>query len=77
MTLDFAGPDMRFELLPVRRESDPQGQASRFEMDLDRLPQQLQAEGEFVAELTLTIDGQTVSGRLYHQDDHTHQYHHH
>jgi hypothetical protein len=76
MTLEFAGQDVRFELLPVRRETEPQGQASRFEMDMDKLPQQMKAEEEFVAEFTLTIDGQTVSGRLDHRNDHTHQYHH-
>ena len=78
MTITF---DISDQKIPVNLDADPQtddspGKASRFSISLDKLPKPLQTAADFVAEFSLEIEGDTVSGTLTHHDDHTHNYHH-
>lgn len=58
------------------RPDDPEGEASRFALPLDQLPQQLLLSDRFVLKLEYVVDGKSVTASIPHRNDHAHEYHH-
>ena len=70
------GQSLAVTFTAAPRVDDPEGQASRFALPLDQLPQQLLVSGRFVLNLSYEVEGQTVTASIPHDDDHGHKYRH-
>lgn len=66
--------EVSFSAFPRRKE--PSGQASRFVLSLDKVPQQLRSANQFVLTLSYLHEGTTIKGAFRHSNNHAHKYNH-
>lgn len=74
ITFQVDGEDTPVSLAADPLPSDPERKSSRFTISSADLPDSLYGAADFVANFTLNIQGETVSGTLDHHDDHTHHH---
>ncbi|MEO1495633.1 MAG: hypothetical protein AAFV43_00615 [Planctomycetota bacterium] len=73
---EIAGQSVEVTFVPDPRPDDPEDHASRFAIELDKLPQQLLLSNEFELKLSYTAGGKAIAATIPHRNDHAHEYHH-
>jgi hypothetical protein len=75
LTLRIDGEPRSFTLPAVRRDEDPEGRSSRFELAGDEtIAEHIGDEEDLEGEIHATIDGRDLTGRITHDHDHGHDH---